>query len=118
MSFATTSGENHEKSIDLYSDVLTEGFSHYIGGVKMELTLRKARDQEWKALEKAAIHSFTPSSLSYPSSAKNKHDWDILDKEAKAEIDKEKESIDAFFQKIYANANEDTKRAMMKSFVG
>ena len=79
--------------------------------------MRKATPIEWKSLEVVVEPVPSQAPLSYPSSAKQKHNWDALDKEASEALSKEKESIDAFFQKIYANANEDTKRAMMKSFV-
>ncbi|BAS73242.1 Os01g0624500, partial [Oryza sativa Japonica Group] len=57
---------------------------------------------------------------SYPSS-KSKKDWDKLEAEVKKEEKEEKLEGDAalnkFFRDIYSDADEDMRRAMMKSFV-
>lgn len=44
-----------------------------------------------------------------------KIDWSKLDIDEEA--DEEAGSADSFFQKLYAGADPDTKRAMMKSFI-
>lgn len=49
---------------------------------------------------------------SYPSSAKNKIDWNAIELE---DEDESKDGADAFFNQLYKNADPDTKRAMMKS---
>ncbi|KAF5442179.1 hypothetical protein F2P56_034866 [Juglans regia] len=65
----------------------------------------------------AVIGSQRPT---YPSS-KPKKDWDKIEADVKKEEKDEKLDGDAalnkFFQNIYADADEDTKRAMKKSFV-
>ena len=46
-------------------------------------------------------------------------DWSKIEKELLAEEEKEtnnQESVDEFFKKIYSNATDEQKRAMMKSF--
>lgn len=44
-------------------------------------------------------------------------DWDKIVREAEAEDAKNsKSSVDAFFQQIYADASEEQRRAMVKSF--
>ena len=47
-------------------------------------------------------------------------DWDSIEKDLKAEEEKEKpegdDAMNKLFQSIYANADEDTKRAMIKSY--
>ncbi|CAJ2506521.1 Uu.00g006510.m01.CDS01 [Anthostomella pinea] len=51
----------------------------------------------------------------YPtSSKKGPKNWDNLDVD---DDEKEEGDVNSFFQKLYKNANEDTKRAMMKSYV-
>eukprot|EP00112_Aurelia_sp_Birch-Aquarium-sp1_P003807 Seg143.10 transcript_id=Seg143.10/GoldUCD/mRNA.D3Y31 product="Protein SGT1 A" protein_id=Seg143.10/GoldUCD/D3Y31 len=56
----------------------------------------------------------------YPSSSKKYHDWDKLAVNIEKDESEEKKEGDAalneLFQKIYKNADEDTKRAMNKSF--
>lgn len=55
-----------------------------------------------------------------PSSYVTKRNWDEIEKEIKKEEEEEKpegeEGLEKFFQSLYKNANEDTRRAMMKSF--
>ena len=56
----------------------------------------------------------------YPSSNPKARDWEALEREAQEDEEKEEPSGDAalnkLFQQIYKNADDDTKRAMMKSF--
>ena len=104
---------------------------------KLEITLRKIDNMQWKALEEGMsteasrssemnIDSDSPTCpslaettskerLTYPSSSKKKIDWSKLDIDEEA--DEEAGSADSFFQKLYAGADPDTKRAMMKSFI-
>ncbi|CBZ53387.1 GJ10617, related [Neospora caninum Liverpool] len=60
-----------------------------------------------------------PTQPAYPSS-KNKVDWNKIEKEIDDELkDDEKEgeaALQKLFQQIYANADEDTRRAMIKSY--
>ncbi|GJN41469.1 hypothetical protein PR202_gn00849 [Eleusine coracana subsp. coracana] len=103
---------------------------------KVEIRLAKAEQLHWNSLEyngkpqvlAQKINSpvcvcFTASSAprpSYPSS-KSKKDWDKLEAEVKKEEKDEKLDGDAalnkFFRDIYKDADEDMRRAMMKSFV-
>lgn len=57
----------------------------------------------------------------YPSSSHYTRDWDKLAAEVTEEEKSEKLDGDAalnqFFRKIYEDASDDTKKAMMKSFV-
>ncbi|CAN1751457.1 Protein SGT1 homolog A, partial [Linum perenne] len=57
----------------------------------------------------------------YPSSKLTKVDWDKLEAQVKQEEKDEKLDGDAglnkFFREIYKDADEDTRRAMQKSFV-
>jgi hypothetical protein len=56
----------------------------------------------------------------YPTSSQKKKDWGALEKEVVKETESEKPSGDAalnkLFQDIYSKADEDTRRAMVKSF--
>ncbi|KJE90127.1 hypothetical protein CAOG_01476 [Capsaspora owczarzaki ATCC 30864] len=58
--------------------------------------------------------------LSYPTSAKRPHDWDKLVAEVNEEEKNEKptgdDALNALFKQIYSNGNEETRRAMNKSF--
>ncbi|CCD26242.1 co-chaperone SGT1 NDAI_0H00680 [Naumovozyma dairenensis CBS 421] len=103
---------------------------------KMEFTFTKVDAVQWKTLESAGnddkqeIKQFesTPSTgsstnLSYPSSSRKQTDWSklTLDNNDAAygdnDDDEEGDSADAFFKKLYAGADPETQRAMMKSFI-
>ncbi|KAM1183796.1 hypothetical protein FF1_002059 [Malus domestica] len=96
---------------------------------KVEIRLAKAEPIQWASLEfsKDSLVPFRGSGPvvgaprpSYPSS-KPKRDWDKLEAQVKKEEKEEKLDGDAalnkFFQDIYKDADEDTRRAMRKSFV-
>jgi len=98
---------------------------------KIEIKMQKAEGRRWTSLEcrdepvyakldnqdKSADDSAT---LHYPSSSKKYHDWDKLAANVEKEDSEEKKEGDAalneLFQKIYANADDDTRRAMNKSY--
>uniref|UniRef100_UPI00358F346C protein SGT1 homolog isoform X1 n=1 Tax=Myxine glutinosa TaxID=7769 RepID=UPI00358F346C len=91
---------------------------------KIEVKMRKAHGHHWESLEGEgvvpSIHSFSQDTRpAYPSaSGKN---WDALASQLSAEEKREKSEGDAalnhLFQQIYADGNEDVRRAMNKSFV-
>lgn len=96
---------------------------------KMEITLTKLNKINWKNLEytkeSESVSSFPQpvvgdksspgGSLGYPTSSKKSIDWSKVD--LSDEEDENSGSADAFFKKLYANADPDTKRAMMKSYM-
>lgn len=95
---------------------------------KIEIRLAKAEPLHWTSLEYAGqvlVQRKVPASsahrLTYPSSKPTRVDWDKLEAEVKKEEKEEKLDGDAalnkFFREIYQDADEDTRRAMRKSFV-
>ncbi|EFJ24194.1 hypothetical protein SELMODRAFT_271108 [Selaginella moellendorffii] len=94
---------------------------------KIEIRLSKADDTHWKGLSYEQNQGpvlKTPSRVTaYPSSSKKaaEKNWDKLEAEVKKEEKDEKLEGDAalnkLFREIYGNADEDTRRAMNKSFV-
>lgn len=86
---------------------------------KMEIVFTKAQPGlHWKSFEKQGSEMELPAAPKYPSSSRKPIDFDKLDDELKDEgpVDKEGQ-VDAFFKQLYKDADEDTRRAMMKSFV-
>lgn len=62
--------------------------------------------------------NLSSSAPSYPtSSQKGPKNWDNIDDEGGDEDPSKNGDVNSFFQQIYKDADEDTKRAMMKSFV-
>ncbi|GMF99715.1 unnamed protein product [[Candida] boidinii] len=58
--------------------------------------------------------------LAYPSSSKKKIDWskiDTLDGDDGDAETADNQDPDDFFKQLYSNADDDTRRAMMKSYV-
>lgn len=122
-----SSGSEFQYSITLNQSVDPNSFTVNVFSKKIEITLNKLVKAQWKSLEKSREenvsenHSFleipsTPS-LSYPSSSKKAIDWSKLDIDDADEEESKTESADAFFQQIYKGADDDTRRAMMKSFI-
>lgn len=86
--------------------------------MKVEVDLKKFDPKlTWKYLESSPKDFNIDSFVKYPSSARNPIDINkIKDSDLEPEPTGEA-AINALFQKIYADSNEDTRRAMMKSFV-
>ncbi|KAJ1961772.1 Cochaperone protein [Dispira parvispora] len=104
---------------------------------KLEIYLqKKVVGYQWTQLEGSSIQPTTYSTTvkpptvssstgtehvpSYPSSSKKAKNWDKLAKEAENDdFDKPDgdRALDKLFQQIYQDADEETRRAMMKSFI-
>ena len=66
------------------------------------------------------ISTYLECPTPYPSSSKKAVNWDLLEKELSGDPDVKKlhdDGLTNLFQEIYANASEDAKKAMIKSFV-
>ncbi|KAA8915832.1 hypothetical protein TRICI_002042 [Trichomonascus ciferrii] len=129
-----TSGEPFKYVLGpLTRQIKPEESSFRVFGTKVELNLVKAAAEKWPGLVVASEREDTkPSepvetvSLDEMRKALNEpklppvngaKDWDKL---AEAELegdDAEGDNPNAFFEKLYANADEDTRRAMMKSYI-
>ncbi|XP_019444644.1 PREDICTED: protein SGT1 homolog A-like [Lupinus angustifolius] len=96
---------------------------------KVEIRLAKAEAINWTSLEynkdllPQKINTLTVQSErpTYPSSKPRTRDWDKLEAQVKKEEKEEKLDGDAalnkLFRDIYQSADEDTRRAMSKSFL-
>mmetsp|Transcript_7628 Transcript_7628/g.22548 ORF Transcript_7628/g.22548 Transcript_7628/m.22548 type:complete len:380 (+) Transcript_7628:370-1509(+) len=119
--------QEYEMSIDLYSEVDADACKYEVLGTKVELRLKKIDlSVSWPTLEAsdsrpAANWSLPePPRTQYPTSRKNVVDWNKLEADIKEEEKNETLDGDAGVQKlfrdIYSSADEDTRRAMNKSF--
>lgn len=81
---------------------------------KLELIFEKIEPIQWTSLEQtfAGAGSTKPA---YPSSARKPINLEALNLEPEAPVDNEAQ-VDAFFKQLYKDADEDTRRAMNKSF--
>ncbi|KAK0045984.1 suppressor of G2 allele of SKP1 [Biomphalaria pfeifferi] len=99
--------------------------SFKILSTKIEIKLKKCEGILWSKLEgqpdsEDRISPVAEGVPAYPSSSLSHRDWDKIAQQVTEEEKDEKLEGDAalnqFFQKIYADASDETKRAMMKSF--
>ncbi|CAA0826406.1 Protein SGT1 homolog B [Striga hermonthica] len=113
----------------LFGKIVPSRCRYEVMSTKIEIRLAKADTVHWTSLEyqrdatvlrKASVSSGTQKPT-YPSSKPKRVDWDKLEAQVKKEEKEEKLDGDAalnkFFREIYKDADEDTRRAMSKSFV-
>ncbi|RKP31373.1 SGS-domain-containing protein [Metschnikowia bicuspidata] len=112
VSFPTASNSEYQFSADpLYGQIVTDKSSCKVYSTKIELTLKKASPGKWASLRGSESTSNETSNVSYPSSSKKAVNW------AKFQVKEDADETEDFFAKLYKNVDEDTKRAMMKSYV-
>ncbi|KXZ47405.1 hypothetical protein GPECTOR_35g843 [Gonium pectorale] len=125
----TDGNEEYRLDVELYGKVLPAQCRYEVLSTKIEVTMAKADQIQWGSLEKsnkvAAPNYSTPDTEAprqYPTSYKKQpKDWSKVDAEL-AELEQKGEldmgdPLNNFFKKIFAQGDEDTRRAMMKSFV-
>ncbi|TYH05878.1 hypothetical protein ES288_A08G114900v1 [Gossypium darwinii] len=115
----------------LFAKIIPEKCRYDVLSTKVEIRLAKAEPIHWTSLEfsrevaitqRVNVSSVSASQRpSYPSSKPQRVDWDKIEAQVKKEEKDEKLDGDAalnkFFRDIYKDADEDTRRAMQKSFV-
>ncbi|KAF9185888.1 Protein SGT1 A [Haplosporangium sp. Z 767] len=120
------SGSDYSLELGPLSHKVIPAESKYeVLSTKIEIQLKKERFAiKWGALEGEDVNAGSMATIvgsaasAYPSSSKKAKNWDALEKEAaqdeeKADGDK---ALNQLFAQIYKDADDDTKRAMMKSF--
>ncbi|ODV68127.1 CS-domain-containing protein [Hyphopichia burtonii NRRL Y-1933] len=123
--FPSATGSEYNYNMDpLFDEIDVENSKYKIYGTKLEVTLAKSKKIKWSSLEASEVdQSFVPTSstsnepnaaLTYPSSSKKAINWDKFN--LKDDDSKDDEEGD-FFAKLYKDVDEDTRRAMMKSYV-
>ncbi|KAK9060870.1 hypothetical protein SSX86_018050 [Deinandra increscens subsp. villosa] len=112
----------------LFGKIVPTKCRYDVLSTKVEIRLAKAESIHWTSLEfvnnslivQRSNVSTSAQRPSYPSSRPTK-DWDKLEAQVKKEEKDEKLDGDAalnkFFRDIYKDADDDTRRAMRKSFV-
>ncbi|XP_058779150.1 protein SGT1 homolog [Vicia villosa] len=115
----------------LFGKIIPSRCRYEVMATKIEIRLAKAESINWKSLEFTTEATVAPRAIAssvtgtqrptYPSSKPKRVDWDKLEAQVKKEEKDENLDGDAalnkFFREIYSDADEDTRRAMKKSFV-
>ena len=124
-------------SLSLFHKVVPDECSYSVGTAKVEIKLKKQIPGKWESLEgsgEEAVQTMNappppasstavadpdaaPSSKVYSGSSKN---WNAIESDLKKAEEEEKpegeEALNKLFRDIYGRADEDTRRAMNKSF--
>ncbi|KAK9292573.1 hypothetical protein L1049_021114 [Liquidambar formosana] len=115
----------------LFGKILPDKCKYEVLSTKVEIRLAKAELIQWTSLEfvrenTVPQRAIVPSDIrsqrpTYPSSKTKTTDWDKLEAQVKKEEKEEKLDGDAalnkFFRDIYQDADDDTRKAMRKSFI-
>ncbi|ORZ33293.1 SGS domain-domain-containing protein [Catenaria anguillulae PL171] len=119
-------GSEYTLELDLAHKVDPAQSRHKVLGTKIEISLAKVDlGVKWTVLEgddplaAPVLASTTAAAKSYPSSSKSgPKDWDKVAKEVTKEEDKPEgdAALMKLFQDIYKNADENTRKAMIKSY--
>mmetsp|Transcript_12205 Transcript_12205/g.31939 ORF Transcript_12205/g.31939 Transcript_12205/m.31939 type:complete len:380 (-) Transcript_12205:171-1310(-) len=133
------SHSEYQLSLSLFGKIDTEACKHTVGPTKVEVRMKKVEATKWDSLEGSGdggLKAFQPpppaapaagststeasARPAYPTSRQKKVDWNSLENEVKRNEDEEKlegdEALQKLFRDIYARSDEDTRRAMNKSF--
>ncbi|GAB5362278.1 hypothetical protein AAMO2058_000783600 [Amorphochlora amoebiformis] len=119
-----SNGPDYTRTILLAKGIVPLKSKYSLSPYKLEITLAKASDENWPALERKAISTVQKPVPSPSSTRKSPYvsgtDWDAVSKKIDKELDQEKPegeaALHALFQKIYKNATPETRRAMNKSY--
>ena len=117
--------------MDLTNEIISDQSVKAATAKKIELKLKKSIENvNWMGVEKGGeaklLATATPAQIqqaippSYPTSSKNKKNWDEINKTIKKQEAEEKpegdSALNALFKQIYEKADENTRRAMIKSY--
>ncbi|KAI8149610.1 SGS domain-containing protein [Fennellomyces sp. T-0311] len=113
-------GSDYSLELDpLAHEIQPKESSFKVLSTKIEIKLKKKTEGiKWGALEGDDDMATTMASSSV-SSARKPKDWDALARDIEKDSDKPEgdAALNTLFQQIYSGADDDAKRAMMKSFV-
>jgi len=114
--------EEYKLDVDLFDAVEPAECKVEASKVKVEVTLQKKKPGfDWKDLEaQNTVALSTPDQPTYPTSSKQKRDWSQIEQDIDSQLKNEKpqgdEALNKLFKEIYDRADDETRRAMNKSF--
>ncbi|GAB4820816.1 hypothetical protein N2152v2_007862 [Parachlorella kessleri] len=117
--------EDYSLDVALHAAVVPARSKYEVLSTKVEVKLAKAEPKQWASLDTAgqqlAVGAAVPVAAPPPAPyAGKKVDWDKVEAEVKKEEKEEQpegdQAVMKFFRELYGNADEDMKRAMIKSY--
>jgi len=114
--------EEYQLNLDLFDAIESAACKVEVSKVKVEVTLQKKKAGcDWKDLEaQSTVATIAPEQPSYPTSSKQKRDWSQIEQDIDSQLKNEKpqgdEALNTLFKQIYDRADDETRRAMNKSF--
>ena len=117
----STDTNNYKLNLNLSNCIIPDQSSYKILSTKVEVKLKKNEGVRWNALEGAPSIPTADASAHKPPSYKSRKglkEWDRIDNFLENELEYLKENQDAgdVFSMIYKDADENTRKAMNKSF--
>uniref|UniRef100_A0AC34F315 CS domain-containing protein n=1 Tax=Panagrolaimus sp. ES5 TaxID=591445 RepID=A0AC34F315_9BILA len=103
-----TAGERILLNTSLYGEVLSNEVIYSVKPRKVEITLKKKDKSHWDVLEDKQKDEEDAKQVSTDK-------WSNMIREVEKE-EEESKDVNGLFQKIFANADDDAKRAMLKSY--
>jgi len=105
--------DDYDTIYTLYDEINPSESSYKVLSTKVEIRLvKKVPDVQWPRLEQA-IGEDEDTTQKKKSVQKN---WDRIEIPADEEEDNQDDDVMGFFKKIFADADDDTRKAMMKSY--
>ncbi|KAL4445985.1 hypothetical protein ABPG74_010977 [Tetrahymena malaccensis] len=144
VSFPIGNGSDYDLTLDLFDEIVPETVKVTVHLSKIEIVMEKKKpDQSWKSLNATVKFEEIPTAKtetnqtevkkvvvqpanppSYPTSSLKKKNWDKIDMEIEEDMKKNKneymisdDPMKGIFKQIYDASDENTKRAMMKSYL-
>lgn len=118
VSFPNGIGSEYSYNLDpLYSSIDPKQSSHVVKSTKIEITLVKIEKGKWPSLEGNSDNneSSREQPLEYPTSAKKSINWANFNV-GDDDNDESQQNENDFFAKLFKDTDDDTRKAMMKSF--
>merc|ERR1711865_210696 len=116
-------GKEEKLDLKLCDKIAVDESKFTIKGTKVEFKLKKQEKKNWGGLTFGSgrgVAAVTGSATTMSTPYASKKDWNKVNQDLKKAEDEEKpegeEALQKLFKDIYGKANEDTRRAMNKSF--